>query len=257
MPESGDRDCDYGIPIPGDELPPDRWAITALKQLPELGPLDIETIFGRKAPLAVELGCGNARWTISSALSRPGFDHLALDVLPVGIRYATRRANRRGLANVRIAVKDAQTFVRDYLPAGRTREIHVYHPQPYHNPREARLRLIQPTFLADVHRALEPDGLFVVQTDSPEYWQYIRQAVSVLFTFSEHPDPWPDAPHVRTRREIYARLRGLRVFRGIGERSADSPDPERLAAWIESIPEPTFQTKPRRGTSRHRRTPGR
>ena len=39
----------------------------------------------------------------------------AIDILPVVIRYATRRANQRGLHNVRFAVKDAETFLERYV----------------------------------------------------------------------------------------------------------------------------------------------
>ena len=100
------------------------------------------------------------------------------------IRYATRRANQRGLHNVRFAVKDAETFLAEYVPASSVAEIHLYHPQPYHDPRQAHLRLITPRFLADVHRGLEPGGLFVVQTDNPDYWSYIGRVVPRLLRLS-------------------------------------------------------------------------
>ena len=51
-----------------------------------------------------DLGCGNGRFTLWSALSRPDCNHFAVDILPVVVRYATRRANQRGLSNVRVAV---------------------------------------------------------------------------------------------------------------------------------------------------------
>jgi tRNA (guanine-N7-)-methyltransferase len=101
MSESADDD--YGVPIPGAILPQERWAKTAIKKLPPPGPLDWQAIFGRAAPLVLDLGCGNGRFTIASALARPEMDHLGIEILPVVIRYATRRANQRGLSNVRLA----------------------------------------------------------------------------------------------------------------------------------------------------------
>jgi tRNA (guanine-N7-)-methyltransferase len=96
-------DSDFGVPIPGRILPPDEWARTALKRLPPPGPLDWEALFGRAAPVVLDLGCGNGRFIITSALARPDVDHLGVDILPLVLRYATRRANQRGLANVRLA----------------------------------------------------------------------------------------------------------------------------------------------------------
>src|SRR5438270_7039860 len=142
MPEPGAIETEFGVPIPGRILPQADWARTAIKRLSPPGPLDWASIFGRSAPVVLELGCGNGRYTLLSALARPEVDHFASDILPVVIRYATRRANQRGLSNVRFAVKDAQTLLRDYIPHGSVAEIHVYHPQPYHDPRQAHRRLV-------------------------------------------------------------------------------------------------------------------
>lgn len=238
----GEFESEFGVRIPGRILPPERWANTALKTLPPPGPLDWEAIFGRTAPVVLDLGCGNGRFTLLSALARPEVDHFASDVLPVVIRYATRRANQRGLSNVRFAVKDAQTLMRDYVGTGSVAEVHLYHPQPYHDPRQAHLRLVTPRFLADVHRALGPGGRFVVQTDNPDYWEYMTRVVPVFFAFAEHPEPWPDAPEGRSRREILARSRSLRIFRGVGIRR-DDITPETALALAESLPEPTFRSR--------------
>lgn len=232
---------EFGVPIPGVIRPQGEWARTALKRWPE-PPLDWEALFGRPAPVVLDLGCGNGRYTLLSALARPDHDHVGLDVLPVVIRYATRRANQRGLHNVRFAVKDAQTFMARFVPAGSAAEVHLYHPQPYHDPRMARRRLLTPAFLADVHRALVPGGLFVTQTDNPDYWVYMTQVLPHFFAFEEHEGPWPDAPEGRTRREILARSRGLRVFRGVGRRRDDiTVDEARELA--DALPPPSFRSR--------------
>jgi tRNA (guanine-N7-)-methyltransferase len=218
MPEAGDIELEFGVPIPGRILPEAAWARTAIKHLPPPGPLNWEVIFGRKAPLVLELGCGNGRFTLLSALRRPDHDHCSSDILPAVIRYATRRANQRGLHNVRFAVKDAQTFMSAYVAPGSVAEVHLYHPQPYHDPRDKHRRLVTPRFLADVHCGLQPRGLFVIQTDNPDYWQYMQRVLPEFFEFHEQPGPWPDAPEGRSRREILARSRGLRIFRGYGYR---------------------------------------
>jgi tRNA (guanine-N7-)-methyltransferase len=130
----------------------------------------------------------------------------------------------------------------EYVPGSGAAEVHLYHPQPYHDPRQAHLRLVTPRFLADVHRALVPGGQFVVQTDNPDYWSYIAKVVPVFFDFREHPGPWPDAPEGRSRREILARSRGLRIFRGEGRRRDDLGRDEALAL-AGSLPAPDFRSR--------------
>lgn len=241
-PTPMDIETEFGVPIPGRILPEGEWAKTGIKRMPPPGPLDWGAVFGRVAPVVLELGCGNGRYTLLSALARPEVDHFATDLLPVVIRYATRRGNQRGLTNARFAVRDAETFMGAYVPAGSVAEVHLYHPQPYHDPRQAHRRLVTPRFLADVHRGLGPGGLFVVQTDNPDYWAYLAEVVPVFFDFQERPGPWPDAPEGRSRREILARSRGLRIFRGSGL-ARPGLDRPRALALAEALPRPTFLSR--------------
>jgi tRNA (guanine-N7-)-methyltransferase len=234
-------ETEFGVPIPGAILPQERWAKTAIKKLPPSGPLDFAAIFHRTAPIVLDIGCGNGRFTLASAIARPNVDHLATDILPVVIRYATRRGNQRGLSNVRFAVIGGRELLRDYIAAGAVAEVHVYHPQPYYERRQHRYRLITPEFLSLVHRALVPGGLFVVQTDNPPYWHYIREVAKAFFAFADHPAHWPEAPHGRTRREILALQEGLPVFRGTGTPRAELSEAD-LSRLVAELPLPRFNS---------------
>lgn len=262
---AGAVENEFGVPVPGVILPPERWTPSALKRWPAQGTLDWQTVFGRRAPVVLDLGCGNGRSVLGSAIRRPDHDHLGVDSLPVVIRYARKRARQRGLANVRFAVGDAKQVVSQYVAPGSVAEVHIYHPQPYYEPTQVGRRLITPLFLLLVHRALEPGGLLVVQTDNPAYWRYILQVAPAFFDFHSHPGPWPDAPQGRTRREIIARLRGLAIFRGQGKARTDI-DPEQARRIAEALPAPVFDADrrlleldelERRGLDNGRRTTSR
>lgn len=238
----GSIEYELGVPIPGRILPQAGWARTGIKRLPESGPLDWAAIFGRSAPVVLDLGCGNGRFTLLSALGRPDHDHVGVDILPVVIRYATRRANQRGLHNVRFAVKDAETFLERYAPASSVQEVHLYHPQPYHDRRQSHRRVLTPRFLVDVHRVLAIGGRFFIQTDNPDYWSYIARVVPEFFDWHERHEPWPDAPEGRTRREILARSRGFPIFRGEARRRDDLTVSDALALAAR-LPLPRFRSR--------------
>ena len=247
-----ETDCDYGVPIPGEILPPEGWARTALKKLPPPGPLDWATLFGRAAPVVLDLGCGNGRFVISSALRRPELNHLAMDILPLVIRYATRRANQRGLHHTRLAVCGAHEFLEQYVSPHSVTEIHLYHPQPYRDNALAFKRLITPQFLALAHRALTADGVLVVQTDNQGYWKYLSQVAPNFFAFRELTGVWPDAPRGRTRREIYARQHRMAVYKAECRPLAELTD-DAAQTLAQSLPLPEFDAQKKRQRSKRRR----
>jgi tRNA (guanine-N7-)-methyltransferase len=122
---------------------------------------------------------------------------------------------------------------------GSVDELHVYHPQPYYEVEDRTKRMLTPRFLARAWQVLRPGGTLVLQSDNPYYWRYLSSVVPRFFRFAERDAPWPDAPRGRTRREIVARSKRLRIFRGSGVRrdelSAD--EVERLGR---ELPEPDF-----------------
>ena len=204
-------DSEFGVPFPGVILPGDRWTKTGYRD--DGRPFDWARVFGRSGPRVVDLGCGNGRYLIGSAIARPGHDHVGVDLVQVAIDHAARRANRRGLTNVRFATADGVAWLHGKLAPDSVDEIHVYHPQPYYEEADISRRMLTPEFLDRAWLVLRPDGLLVLQTDNKSYWQYLLGAVAKHFEPELIRGPWPDAPRGRTRREIQARQKGLAVWR--------------------------------------------
>lgn len=237
-PQPGTIEQEFGVPIPGRILPPEQWAKTALKKVPN-GLFDWEALFGRRAPVVIDIGCGNGRSTLSNAIAKPDCNHLGIDILPVVIRYATRRGNQRGLSNIRFAVIGGRELLAEHVAPNSVAEIHIYHPQPFYDPSQIHRRLITPEFLSLAHRSLVPNGALFLQTDHPGYWAYMRSVIPCFFELRELSGPWPAAPRGRTRREIIARRHGLPIFRGEAVRR-DEISLEKALQLANSLPPPTF-----------------
>ena len=234
-----DTEREFGVAFPGKVVAQANWAQTALKAMPAEGRLNWAELFGRVAPVVLDVGCGNGRYLIGSAFTRRDHDHLGTDILPVVIRYARKRGNQRGLTNLRFAVLGGHELLERYVEPRSVAEIHCYHPQPFYDPAQVHRRLITPAFLAVVHRCLVSGGTFVIQTDNPGYWRYIREVVPVFFDFHERIGRWADSPKGRTRREIIALKKNLPVFRGHGTAKLDLSEAEALKL-ADALPPPTF-----------------
>lgn len=249
---NGPIESEFGVAFAGEILPPERWARTALKRLPEDGPIDFVRLFGRDAPRALDIGCGNGRFLLSSAVRRPDWDHIGIDPLPVVVRYATRRANQRGLANCRVAVCDGHRFLAHCCPRGQLSEIHVYHPQPYALRKDRHRRLFDHTFILQIHNALGQGGRLYLQTDNAAYYQYLSIVLSSLMRWHEQVGSWPENPEGRTRREIVAINKGLNIYRGWAVRR-DELDDQSFSELCQSLPQPNFDATQNRNPMKWRR----
>lgn len=213
---------EFGVPVPGRVLPGSQWTKTGYRDPGT--PFDWDAVFGRSARRVVDLGCGNGRYLIGSALQRPDVDHLGVDLVQVAIDHAAHRGNQRGLRNVRFVTGDANPWLFERLLPNSVDEIHIYHPQPYYEVADVSKRLLTAEFLGRAWTVLREDGVLVLQTDNKAYWSYLLKAVAKHFEPEVMSKPWPDAPRGRTRREIIARGKGLAIWR-MTARRRESPLP--------------------------------
>lgn len=224
--------------FPGAILHPSEWTRTRVSLGPRGRRLDWEATFGRTAGRVVDLGCGNGRYLIGSALLRPQLDHLGIELVPQALRMAVARAGERGLRNCKFAWGNASEFLRERVAPATLDEVHLYHPQPYFAEHQAERRQLTPEILLALWRALKPGGRFVFQTDSKAYWKYAGEIGPALFEWREHRGVWPDAPHGRTLREIRARAQGLHVWRASARRK--DLDEGAAVRAVDSLPQPRF-----------------
>jgi tRNA (guanine-N7-)-methyltransferase len=186
-----------------------------LDQLPQ--PWDARNLFGRAAPLEVEVGSGKGLFLETAALEMPQHDFLGIEVSRKYARFTAARLARRGLSNARTVHGDGLRLFREFLPDHGVAAVHVYFPDPWWKKRHRKRRLLNSQFLSDVVRVLMPCGRFHFWTDVKEYYvttleQIARQsALEGPLTVPQRP-----AEHTldyHTHFERRTRLQGAPVYR--------------------------------------------
>jgi tRNA (guanine-N7-)-methyltransferase len=147
-------------------------------------PLDPAAVFGRRAPLVVEIGFGNGDHLLASAQARPDTDFLGMEVHRPGVGRVLQQADRLGLSNLRVLCADAVEILRDRLPHGAVDEVVIFFPDPWPKTRHHKRRLIQPAFAKVLAQALRRGGRLRLATDWAEYAQQMLQVMSAEAQFA-------------------------------------------------------------------------
>lgn len=154
----------------------ERWALSYRPEI--LAPAEV---FGRVAPLVLEIGFGMGETTAQIAQAMPGTDFLGIEVYPAGVGSLLRRIDETGLGNVRIVQHDAVEVLRDMIAPGTLAGVHVFFPDPWPKTRHHKRRLIQPQFVSLLASRLAPRGYLHCATD----WEHY--AVQMLNVLSHEP----------------------------------------------------------------------
>jgi tRNA (guanine-N7-)-methyltransferase len=139
--------------------------------------MDWEGLFGRSAPLCVEIGFGNGEFLTREARSRPGENFVGLELNWGSLRRALRRVAQGGIFNVRLFQIDASLAVeRLFLPES-IDSLCALFPCPWPKKRHAGHRLFSGSFLRLVNSRLRPGGEVRVVTDHADYAAWVLEQV--------------------------------------------------------------------------------
>ncbi|MEW6480667.1 MAG: tRNA (guanosine(46)-N7)-methyltransferase TrmB [Pseudomonadota bacterium] len=139
--------------------------------------LDPVAVFGRSAPLIMEIGFGMGGATAQIAQVRPDDNFLCCEVHEPGVGALLKLCGEQNIGNIRIFQHDAVEVLDHMLPEQSLDGVHIFFPDPWHKARHHKRRLIQGPFVNRLARHLKPGGYLHLATD----WQpYAEQMLEVL-----------------------------------------------------------------------------
>ena len=177
------------------------------------GFLDFAGLFGRKAPVVVEVGFGMGETTARIAAENPGTDYLGIEVHAPGVGSLLKQLEERSLTNVRVITHDAVEVFRDMVPPDSLAAIHVFFPDPWPKKRHHKRRLLQPEFAALAASRLASGGRLHVATDWQEYADHVLEVLSAVPGLRNTAEGF--APRPAARPETKFERRGLKLGHGV------------------------------------------
>jgi tRNA (guanine-N7-)-methyltransferase len=141
-------------------------------------------VWGRQAPLVVEIGSGQGHAIVSAASSRPETDFLAVEVFKAGLARTMLDADRAGARNLRLVEANAPEVLERLLPTGSVDELWVFFPDPWHKKKHTKRRLVAPEFARVAALALRGGGMLRLATDWEDYARQMRDVMDAAPGFA-------------------------------------------------------------------------
>jgi tRNA (guanine-N7-)-methyltransferase len=141
-------------------------------------PISQMQVFGRTAPLVLEIGSGMGETTVEIAKARPDADFIAIEVHGPGVGSLLNRLATEKLSNVKVVRHDALDVLEHMIPDGALAAIHLFFPDPWPKKRHHKRRMVQPAFAALAAKKLHAEGILHAATDWPDYAEQMNEVFS-------------------------------------------------------------------------------
>lgn len=136
--------------------------------------VDWDEVFGRRAPLLVEIGSGRGEALAAVAAAHPEANVVAFEVFAPAVASTLSRLAREGVQNARVVMCDGVEGLERLCAPGSVAELMTFFPDPWHKARHHKRRLVTPAFADLVASRLAPEGVWRLATDWDDYAAWMR-----------------------------------------------------------------------------------
>jgi len=178
-------------------------------------PLDLDALFGRRAPRTLEIGFGNGEHLAALAHAHPERDYFGIEVHRPGVGHLFMLAAANGSTNLRASQHDAVEVLREQIAPASLDELLVLFPDPWHKKRHNKRRLIQPPFVELAASRLKPGGVFRLATDWEEYALQMLEVLGASASYANLSPTGDWMPRPEERAPTRFEKRGARLGHGV------------------------------------------
>lgn len=179
------------------------------------GMMDFAALFGRPAPVVLEIGFGNGAALAAMAAAAPEKNFLGVEVHRPGVGSLLQRLAEQGLDNVRVAQVDAKALLEQSIADASLDSVYLFFPDPWPKKRHHKRRLLQTEFAELVRRKLAVGGVFHAATDWQPYAQHMLEVLTAAPGYANLAGPGAYAPRPDYRPLTKFEARGQRLGHGV------------------------------------------
>ncbi len=186
------------------------WGLTL-----EHGMLDMQQVFGRQAPLVLEIGFGMGQSLVEQAKANPDMDFIGIEVHTPGVGACLKSAIEAGVDNIRIFHEDAIKVLQQCIPDGSLARMQLFFPDPWHKKKHHKRRIVQPQFAETIRQKLQQGGIFHMATDWENYAEHMLEVMSVAPGYRNLSETNDYVPKPDFRPNTKFEARGERLGHGV------------------------------------------
>ncbi|EPA8653695.1 tRNA (guanosine(46)-N7)-methyltransferase TrmB [Photobacterium damselae] len=189
------------------------WFTMGIDFAPEL--LDLKEVFGREAPVVLEIGFGMGASLVEMAKNAPEKNFIGIEVHSPGVGACLMAAEAEGLTNLRVMCHDAVEVFEHMLPEQSLDTLQLFFPDPWHKARHHKRRIVQPEFAQMIRSKLKIGGIFHMATDWENYAEHMVEVMDAApgYRNTATDGPYIERPEDRPLTKFEAR--GHRLGHGV------------------------------------------
>jgi tRNA (guanine-N7-)-methyltransferase len=174
-------------------------------------------LFGRDAPLAIDVGCGPGRFLVELAQAYPHLNVLGLEIRQHLVDNAMQMAKDMQLPYVHALLANANLHLPSILAPESVGLMSVNFPDPWYKKRHHKRRVVNPEWLEAMRPSLQKNAHIYAMSDYLPVAEQMREVLDAHPSFeNQHPGQmWPYASlhGLTTEREQTHMKRGEPIYR--------------------------------------------
>jgi tRNA (guanine-N7-)-methyltransferase len=181
----------------------------------ENGLLDYPAVFGRSAPVVLEIGFGMGKSLVEMAANEADKDFIGIEVHVPGVGKLLHSMEEQNVTNIRAFCHDAVEVLEQCIPDNSLDRVQVYFPDPWHKKKHHKRRLVQAAFVQQLRKKLRVGGVLHLATDWEHYAEQMMEVMSSAEGFKNQAEDYCFAERPEFRPITKFEQRGERLGHGV------------------------------------------